>query len=101
MHEAAVFVAASVKDQCLLAASVASVGLSVHTSMQTALVRQQKAASAIYTCQRHSSGLFLWQRYKQGEPGIARALRGGPRQKKTHTNAGQVIRSVTEADVYI
>lgn len=42
------FVAASVKDQCLLPASVASVGLSVHTSMQTASVQQQKATSAIY-----------------------------------------------------
>lgn len=42
------FVVASVEDQCLLPASVASVGLSVHTSMQTAPVRQQKAASAIH-----------------------------------------------------
>lgn len=48
MHEASVFVAASVILQCLLPASVASVGLSVHTSMQTASVQQQKAASAIY-----------------------------------------------------
>lgn len=48
MHEDGLFVAASVKESRSLPASVASVGLSAHTSMQTAPVRQQKATSAIY-----------------------------------------------------
>lgn len=36
MHEDSVFVAAFKKEQCLLPTAVASVGLSVHTCMQTA-----------------------------------------------------------------
>lgn len=93
------FVAASIKEQCLLPASVASVGLSAHTSMQTAPLRQQKAASAIHLSKAFFR-VILWQRYKQGEPGIASALHGGPIQKN-HRDAGQVIRSVTAGDVYI
>lgn len=36
MHEDSVFVAALKKEQCLLPTAVASVGLSLHTCMQTA-----------------------------------------------------------------
>lgn len=93
------FVAASVKDQCLLPDSVASVGLSAHTSIQAAPVQQQKAASAIHLSKAFFNVIPM-QRYKQGEPGIASALHGGPRQKN-HRDAGRAIRSVTSADVYI
>lgn len=95
------FVAASEKAQCLLPASVASVGLSAHTSMQPAPLRQQKAASVIHLSKAFFR-VILWQRYKQEESGIASALHGGP---PTHTytkrDAGQVIRGVMAGDVYI
>lgn len=73
--------------QCLLPASVASVGLSAHTSRQTAPVRQQKAASAI-----HLSKTFF-----RVIP-VAEVQAGGTRHsehtswrshtKKTHRDAG-------------
>lgn len=78
------FVAASVKEQCLLPASVASVGLSAHTSVQPAPLRQQKAASAIHLSKAFFR-VILWQRYKQGESGMASALHGGPPHTHTHT----------------
>lgn len=48
MHKDSVFVAASEKERCLLPTAAASVGLSVHTSMQTSSAWQQKAASVTY-----------------------------------------------------
>lgn len=93
------FVAVSVKDYCLLPASVASVGLSVHTSMQTAPVRQQKAASAIHL----SKAFFRVSPVAEVQAGGTRHSESTSRrsQTKNHRDAGQVIRSVTDADVYI
>lgn len=86
------------KETCFLPTATASVGLSAHTSTETAPVEQQKAASVI-VLSKTFLGLFLWQRYKQGKLGIA-----GTRTKvpdKNRREALQLIRNPTDADVYI
>lgn len=93
------FVAAPVKDQCFLPASVASAGLSLHTSMQTAPVQQQKAASAIYL----SKAFFEVTPVAEVQAGGTRHSESTSRrsQTKKHRDPGQVIRRAVDADVYI
>lgn len=101
MREDSLFVAASVKEQCLLPASVASVGLSAHTSMQTAPVRQQKAASAIHLSKAFFRVIPVAEVQAGGTRHSERTSWRSHTKKKNHRDAVQVIRSVTAADVYI
>lgn len=83
-----VFVAASVRDLCLLPASVASVGLSVHTSMQAAAVRQQKAASVMISSKTFFRVIPVAEVQAGGGPGTATALHGGLAQKPQRCRTG-------------
>ena len=70
---------------------MASVGLSVQTSMQTDPVGQQKAASVIYLSKTFFKVILVTEvqaRGSQGEQGVVRALRGGPTQKPQRWKAG-------------
>lgn len=91
-----VFVAASEKDQSLLPACAASVGLSIHTAMQTAAVQQQKAATVIYLSKTFFGSYSCGSRRNQ-----TRRQHFAEVQDKNHRDARQVIRSVTDADVYM